>query len=302
MSKLKKALEKAKDARQRSDVARDDAGPSQLETMTFGGHEPAGQNSVQAGLMHRYGQESVDVPSPVNLGEEEAVRPQYRQTRIVDCDPETLKKNKLVSLVQMDQVADQVKILRSQILDRMKETGGNSLMITSANPGEGKTLTAINLAVSVSQEVNRTTLLVDADLRKPSVHSFFGLPTNKGLVDYLLGDVELKDILVNPGLDKLTVLPAGRAFPNSTELLGSPRMAKLIHELKGKYQDRFIIFDTTSLLTRADPVVFADYVDGILLVVEAERTSAKQLKRALELLRDRPVIGTMFNKARGMQI
>ena len=281
MSKLKKAIEKAKVERQEPGAAV--VTPGNASGMPQGAVIAPGGPKVES---------SKPVPAPA---------PKPTKTRVVRLNHEHLKKNRIVSLFRQGQVSDQIKILRTQVLNRMKELKGNSLMITSANPKEGKTLTAINLAVSIAQEVNRTTLLVDADLRNPSIHHVLGFEVKQGLSDYLLGKAELESLFVNPGVDKLTILPAGKPFPDSTELLGGPIMDALVRELKDRYKDRFVIFDTTSLLTRADAIVFSNYIDGILLIVEAERTTSRQLERAMTLLKDRPLVGTMFNKAKSFE-
>jgi non-specific protein-tyrosine kinase len=223
----------------------------------------------------------------------------YSATRVMDIEPEKLIESKVLSLFHSGQVSDQIKLLRTQLLNHFALTGSNTLLITSAGPREGKTFTAMNLAVSISHDLTRTVLLVDADIRKPSIHEYFHLGSPPGLTDYLLGASEIPDLLVNPGIPKLTLLPAGNRLDNSTELLGSPRMKSLVGEMKARYPDRFILFDSPSLLSSADALTFSQYVDGILLVVEAEHTQRKDLTRALNLLRGRPVLGVVFNKARG---
>jgi non-specific protein-tyrosine kinase len=229
----------------------------------------------------------------------------YSNTKTVDIDHSIFRKNRLFSLFQEYKVTDQINVLRTQVLNKMKEIGGNSLLVTSANPGEGKTFTSINLGISIAQVLNRTVLLVDTDLRNPSVHhydfanDFFGVKISEGLSDYLLGHVEISDLLLNPGIEKLTILPGGRPLPNSAELLSSARMEDLIVEMKNRYRgDRVIIFDTSALLTCTDPLVFSHLVDGILLVVEVEKTTPSDLKRVMELLKDRPIVGTVLNKVR----
>jgi non-specific protein-tyrosine kinase len=271
MSKLKKALEKAKETREQA------AGAPAFE----------------------------ELPEPVGAAAEEAkdilrteVNPVYQQTRVVNVESAVFRNNKIVSFFCDDAVADQIKILRTQILKRVQELAGNTLLITSAHPGEGKTLTAINLAVSIAQELNRTVLLVDANLRKPMIHRYLGFSVDAGLSDHLTRKVSLSDCLVNPGIEKLTILPGGRPVNNSSEILGAPRMEALVKEMKSRYPDRFIIFDSPSLLSSADPLAFSKFVDGVLLVVEAERTDRRDLRRALDLLKGRPVVGTLLNKAR----
>lgn len=262
MSKLKKALEKAKEARMADNP---------WDTTI----EPGGLPECPM----------------------EGVKPSYSRTRVVELDPDRLRKHKIVSLFHEAALSDQLKILRTQVLNRMEEIGGNTLLVTSANPLEGKTTTAVNLAVSISHKLNHTVLLVDANLKNPFIHSFFGCQVQWGLSDYLLGTAEVPDILVNPGIEKLVIFPGGKPLPNSTEILGSQRMESLVKEMKGRYPDRYILFDSSALLHSADPLVFSRFVDAVLLVVEAERTSSKELEKAFELLKDQTIIGTVLNKA-----
>jgi len=276
MSKLKKAMEKAKEAR-----AHDDLPPLQETEIT----EPAAEEPETLWRP----------PEPVC----EEINPAYCRTRIMKVEERILRKNKIVSLFHDEAMTDQIKILHTQVLNQMEQIGGNSLLVTSANHGEGKTLTALNLAVSMSHKLDQTVLLVDADLRRPSVHRFLGLEPERGLTDYLLRRAEIPDLLINPGIEKMVFLPAGEQLANSGELLGSPRMEALIKEMRERYPDRFVIFDSPPLLACADPLVLSRFVDGILLVAEAEKTPAKDVERAAELLKDRPLIGTVLNKARG---
>jgi non-specific protein-tyrosine kinase len=229
----------------------------------------------------------------------------YSTTKVQPVEHRILEKNKIFTVSHNNTIADQIKILRIQILNKLEEIGGNSLLVTSANPREGKTFTSINLGVSIAHEIDRTVLLVDADLRNPSkahydfAADFFGVDVTKGLADYLLGDFDIPDLLLNPGIQKLTILPAGRHLPNSAELLNSPRMESLVAEMKNRYRDdRIIIFDSSSLSVCTDPVVLSRFVDGILLVVEAEKTSPNHLKRVKELLDGRPIVGITLNKAK----
>ena len=226
------------------------------------------------------------------------------KTRVYHIKPETLKRNKVISLFHDHQLTDQINLLRAQLVSKLKQVGGNSLLITSANQGEGKTFTAINLSISIAKELNKTVLLIDADLKNPSIHhydfasDFLGVDISKGLADFLLGESELKELFINPGIEKLTILPAGRPLPNSSELLGSPKMEKLIKEIKSRYKERIIIFDCSSVLVGPDPLVFSHLMDGILLVVEAERTTPDQIKRTMNLLSGKPVFGVVMNKNR----
>jgi len=310
MSKLKKALEKAKAAREK-----EQGSVIQQETLADkklidarGRDEVLGQEIPVKEKEHdTIIQEEEKKPQPpihpVEPAEKKEmlrkeINPDYSQSRKTSIDPTFLKKNKLMSLFHEEEISDQIKILTTQILNKMEEIGGNTLLITSAVPQEGKTFTAINLAMSICLKVDRTVLLVDADLRQPSVHRYLGLDTVEGLSDYLLFQAEIPSLLLNPGIGKLIILPGGRALPNSTEVLGSPRMETMVREMKERYPERFIIFDSSALLALADPLVFSRYIDGFLLVVEAEKTSTKDVERALELLKEKTVVGILLNKAK----
>jgi non-specific protein-tyrosine kinase len=277
MSKFKKALEKAKESRL--------------------GYEPVvSRDSAKRS------------PNLKSVGDH-AARPelkiQYSQTKIRKVDLKTLMKSKIVSHFHDNKVSDHIKTLRTQILNKLREIGGNSLLITSAKPREGKTFTSINLGVSIAQELDRSVMLVDADLKKPERDhlnfsaDFFGLQDNKGLSDYLLGSADIPELLINPGIQKLTILPGGKALSNSAEMLGSPKMEVLMSDIKRRYsKDRVIIIDGPSILAGADALVLAKYVDGILLVIEERKTTSGELKKVLELLNKKPVVGTLLNKAK----
>ncbi len=219
-----------------------------------------------------------------------------RSSRKVELQYDVLEENKIVYDCRRNPVADQVKILRTQLLHRLLNLGGNSVFFTSPRPGEGKTVNAINTAFSIAQEVERTVLLIDANLRNPTIHKYLGLPDGPGLADYLLGRAEISDILVNPGIDKLTLLPGGQPLATSSEMLGASRMADLVNEMKNRYDDRILVFDGPDVLTNADSQVFSHLVDGVVLVVEAEKTTRQDVEQALERLGDTKLIGTIFNK------
>ena len=221
----------------------------------------------------------------------------YTLTRTVSVDMEFLHKNRLIFGQEDSALSEGYKMLRTHILQRTKGQQGNVLMITGPLPGEGKTLTAINLAISISQEVNKTALLIDADLRSPRIHRYFGLKVNLGLADHLKTGVPLTEILIHPnGLGKLVLLPAGRATAQASELINSSLMHDLVQELKHFYPDRFVLFDFPPLLSYADALAFAPLVDGIILVVEAGKTPRGDIDRCLKMLKEFPVLGLVLNK------
>ncbi len=222
----------------------------------------------------------------------------YTRTRPVDVPVSLLRDRRVLSASEPGAYADAYKILRTQVMHRMRENGWSVLAVTSPGEREGKTLTAINLSISVGMDSNQTVLLVDADLRNPSIHEVFGLEADRGLVNYLLDNVAVEDLLVHPGIQRLVLLPAGPRIQNSVDVLTLPKMIALVDELKRRYQSRVVIFDLPPILQAADVLAFAPYVDAALIVVEAGRTTVESLERALLLLKGAtPVIGTVFNKA-----
>jgi non-specific protein-tyrosine kinase len=285
MSKLKKALEKARAAREGA------AGISPPDRSPEG---PDGTPPVPRAKQHG--------PKPDRRGE---IDIQYSQTRVATVDRKVLRRNRIISLFPERKTAEQIKKLRTQILSMFQELDGNTLLVTSPNPGEGKTFTCINLGVSIAQEFDRTVLLVDGDLKKPHPRhrdfaaDFFGVKVEKGLSDYLQKRAELPELLINPGIEKLTFLPAGKPLVNSAELLGSPRMEALMADIRERYRpERFIIVDTPALLEWTDAVVLSRFVDGILLVVEQEKTAEANLTSCVNLLKGKPIVGAILNKSR----
>ena len=221
--------------------------------------------------------------------------PKYSETRSVQVDPEKLIENKVFSILEKDEVADQYKLLRTMVLNRTRPLGHNSIEITSFKDGEGKSLTCVNLAISLAKESRQNVLLVDIDLRRPSIHRILGIEPRPGLRDYFIDGVPIKDILIHPGIERLTVLPAGGRMDNSTEIIGSHRMENLIWQLKNRYPDRYIIFDAPALSTCSDPIVLSSYVDAILLVARANRTTSEDITAGMALLKDKNTLGTVLN-------
>jgi exopolysaccharide/PEP-CTERM locus tyrosine autokinase len=222
----------------------------------------------------------------------------YTVTRVVPVDPENLRRQRLLAGGTEANVVEEYKVLRTHILQKTAEEGHNTLMVTGPLQGEGKTLTAINLAISISQELNHTVLLVDADLRSPSISQYFGLPEAPGLVDHLTTGAPINELLMHPeGLAKLVILPAGRPVTQAAELLNSPLMRDLVQELKHYHPNRYVIFDLPPLLTFADALTFAPLVDGIIVVVEAGKTPREGIERCQEMLKKFRLLGFVLNKA-----
>lgn len=204
-------------------------------------------------------------------------------------------------------LAEQFRIIKRPVLldafrpAAQRRANANVVMVTSARPGEGKTFVACNLALSIAQERDFGVLLVDADVRHPSVARSLGLSAERGLTD-ILGDPSLDpgDVMIRAGnLRNLAVIAAGRKTASAPELFASQRMARLIDDFASRYRDRITIIDTPPALASSEPSVISLHAGQTLLVVEADRTSARAVTSALSLLRQCPSISLVLNKARG---
>jgi len=192
--------------------------------------------------------------------------------------------------------AEQYRKLKSNIMKMVKiGKGKQSLMVTSPMAGEGKSVTALNLAISLAQEYDHSVLLIEADLRKPSLLNYLGLQADIGLSDCVLDGVDVGAALIKTGIGNLSLLPAGRPVDNPVELFSSNRMKELITEVNERYPDRIVIIDTTPLLPFAEPQYLAGIVDGIILVVRENITTVDKLKRALEMLKNHNLLGVVNN-------
>ncbi|NND59178.1 MAG: CpsD/CapB family tyrosine-protein kinase [Gammaproteobacteria bacterium] len=222
----------------------------------------------------------------------------YTRTRVLTPDPVVMRDSKLIGFGQSgDVVTDAYRMLRTRTLRAMDDNGWHSLAVTSPCPGEGKSLTAINLAMSMAREINRTVLLVDLDLRRPSVHKFFGFDIEHGISEYLTEDVALEDVLINPAVERFVILPGSGRVQNSSELLNSPRMRALASELAQRYPERIVIYDLPPVLAVDDALAFSSLVDAFMLVVEEGSTQAEDIVAAHDVLSQANIVGTVLNKA-----
>jgi protein-tyrosine kinase len=237
-------------------------------------------------------------PAPATTARPETGTVVYDQTREITLDDNVLRENRILTGLEPGPFTDAYNLLRTQVLQRFKENHWNVLAVTSPGSGAGKTLTAINLAISIAREVDYTVLLVDANLRHPWMLEHFGLEKRKGLSDYLLHDTPIAELLVRPSrIEHLVLLPGGEPLSNSAEMLNSPKMAQLVADMKSRYHSRVIIFDLPPVLTSADALAFSPYVDAALLVIEEGVTEKQDLERAVDLLSSTNVVGTVLNKA-----
>jgi non-specific protein-tyrosine kinase len=222
--------------------------------------------------------------------------PVYAESLAIELDEQTLVRKHCVCIQPDAKELEFYKVLRTKIQFLTRHKGLNTVMITSAREAEGKTLTCINLAMTFAKTFNQTVMLVDGDLRRQSVHRTMGFESGVGLVDYLLQEKPLKDLVVWPGIEQMTLISGGRIVSNSAELLSSPRMKALVEEMKARYDDRYILFDSAPVLAGADAMALAAHVDCVVMVVEEGRTRLQEVKKAIGMLPAEKVLGFVINR------
>lgn len=224
----------------------------------------------------------------------------YTRTRVVEIAPQVYERHRVASVLS-DTKADAFRLLRTQLLLQMRERGWQTLAVTSPNKGAGKSTIALNLAINFALEVDYTALLVDADLRDPYIRDMLELEPGPGLADYLLGKASIPNLLIHPNIGDLVVLPGGAPVPLSSELMRSPMMAKLVHEMRGRYSDRLIVFDVPPILSGADTLALSAFIDATILLVEECQTTRDDIRRSCELLRKSNLVGIVLNKSRELR-
>jgi len=225
-------------------------------------------------------------------------------SRRVELDLDALSASGIVSPnVPRNQVADQYRVIKRPLIMNAMGKGaamvahGNLIMITSALPGEGKSFTAINLAMSIAMELDNTVMLVDADVARPSVMRMLGLPSSPGLLDIVVDESrDLSSVLLRTNVDKLTILPSGTPHPRATELLASDAMVRLLNEMATRYADRIVIFDSPPLLMTTEARVLATHMGQVVMVVHAGKTLQSQVRQALATIEACPLKLLLLNK------
>jgi len=221
----------------------------------------------------------------------------YTQTKVVEISRASLERQRVIAGMYNNPQSAVFRMLRTQILKKMRDNDWQTLAITSPTAGEGKSLVASNLAVAMAMELNQTVLLVDMDLRNPSLNNYFSLNAELGLKDYLERDLALQDVLINPGIKRMVILPGIDRAEDSAELLSSPKMASLVSDLKSQYDSRMIIFDVPPILQTDDVLLSAHYFDATLLVLEDGKNKESEITKSMQLLEGHHLIGTVLNKS-----
>jgi protein-tyrosine kinase len=202
-------------------------------------------------------------------------------------------------LLQMDDTAAlrSYRILRTRVQQRMIAEGWNTIAVTAAGAAEGKTLTAINLAISLARDVNTWVCLVDLDLQRPKLASYLGMQFDKGLSDYFAGTASFDEIVYGIGVDRLGIVPNAQSLEHASDLLDSPRARDLFESLAREQPRHIVIFDMPPLLMSDDVIKFSPNVDCVLLVVSEGGASRASMQRADEVTKGMNLLGVVLNRS-----
>ncbi len=253
--------------------------------------------------MARAANEAPVIAAPAPAG---PVPVQASVSRRVQIDLDALAAAGIVSPnAPRSQIADQFRVIKRPLISNAMGKGasvianGNLIMVTSAIAGEGKSFTAINLALSIATELDNTVMLVDADVARPSVLRVLGLPPSPGLLDLVLDEsIDMSSVLLKTNIDKLSILPSGTPHERATELLASDAMIRLLKNVASRYPDRIVIFDSPPLLLTTEARVLASHMGQIVMVVRAETTLQADVQNALSAIHSCPVKLLVLNQAR----
>ena len=281
MSRIYKALKKAQEEKEQ-EIGPDQSSPG-LQPHSI--HKPLKEEELLPPMGNSISKQEEPVRSA------EPILPEGEGHGTVD--------QKLVTVVDPQSVpAEQFKKIRTVLSQILKARDFSTILVTSALPQEGKTLTACNLGAVITQGFDDQAFLIDCDLRNPSVHHLFGLNGQPGLAELLSGKKKLSKVIHKVQGLKLKVIPAGRSPESPDKLLSSDKMANLLRELKAKYQDHYIILDTTPVLYAAETGLLSSMVDGIILVIMARKTPRDLVKRAIKEVPHEKVIGFVLNNSK----
>ena len=222
--------------------------------------------------------------------------PDYDRSAVTQLDPVVVEQNRGVCLNPDRKEIERYKILRTRIANLARDRRMSTIMVTSPNRNEGKTVNCINMGLTFARAMKQTVLLVDCDFKGQDIHRYLGIESKASLIDYFMDNVPLQDLIVWPGVEKLTLISGARTINESSELLSSDMMAKLVKEMGERYDDRYVFFDAPPVLGHAEAIALAPRMDGILMVVEAGKTTKTDVKESLSLLPKEKFLGFLLNK------
>lgn len=221
----------------------------------------------------------------------------YTNTKTVELNSQHLEKNRIVAYNKSESATWIFDKLRTQILQKMQENNWKTIAVLSPTPASGKSFVSINLAISIANQPQKTAMLVDFDLRKPRVAKYLGLECDKSLNDYLEGRAELHEVLVNPGLPHLVILPTAKPVSHPAEVLSSAKVNSLIQEISTRYESRIIIYDLPPILNADDALIMLKKVDCVLLIVGNGMVKETEIEEAMHHIPKDKLLGVVLNKA-----
>lgn len=228
----------------------------------------------------------------------EPLRIQYHTTPWSPVSGASLERNRIGAGLRDPDVVSAYKLLRTQVLQRCQARDWRCIGVTSPEAGEGKSLTAANLAIAIAEEPNHTAILVDLDFRSPEIHDYFELSQDVGLSEYLANGGTLADSMVCPGIEGLVLLPTLQPLPQSSEMYSHPRFVALMAELRSRYVNRIVVCDLPSVLDSDDVLAVSPHLDAVIMVVSDGRTDKRALSSALDRVENVPLAGTVLNRVR----
>lgn len=284
MERIKQAIEKARE--QAASGATPPPAPHTAPRAARVSYAGAGAGASAAALVAEPGPE-IDQHIEVN----------YVQTEVMPLDPAHLERHRVVAYNKANAHNWAFDVLRTQVLQKMDEKGWRTLAITSPTLESGKTVLAINLAMSMAHHTQRTAMLVDFDLRRPRVASYLGIHKTPSLNEVFSGQAEVPDALVNPDLPRLVVLPTNRPVPKAAEVLSSKKVATIIRDLRERYDDRIVIFDLPPMMAGDDVMAVLPRIDCVLMVVGNGNSSKREIEESMRHVPADRLLGVVLNKA-----
>lgn len=269
MEKIKKALLQAREQREHA--------------------KPASINKIEDGKV------SINDISPDETSE---IYIREFVTKRIDSDVRTLEKNKILCSKSPLQAHRAYKMLRTRLLQNISKNNWNSIAIISPTSRDGKTLTAINLAISIAQDPNHTSLLIDFDFLQPSLYEYFDIDLDASVSDCIQNDLPLDKCLIKPGDEDFVMAPAKRLNSGTSEILASKSTASFTNEIKQKYHDRVILYDLPPILVCDDALTFLPNVDAALLILREGKTLRSDVEATMNILADKPLAGVVLNDSK----
>jgi hypothetical protein len=267
--------------------------------------EKAKKNKPNVGEVRKRTKDSTSAPTSasVNLAnsdeqdnEDDLSAISYVNTKVTQLNPAHLEKNRIVTISKGGSSSWVFDKLRTQVLQKMQENNWKTLAVLSPTPASGKTFVSINLAISIASQPQKTVMLVDFDLRKPRVAKYLGLDEGKSLNDYFENRAELHEVLVNPNIPRLVILPTAKPVAQPAETLSSARVNNLMQEIAQRYESRIVIYDLPPVLNADDALIMMKKVDCVLLVVGNGMVKESEIEEAIHHIPSDKLIGVVLNK------